>query len=309
VSAVAECRAVLAAKSRSFRLAARLLPEGCRDDAAVIYAWCRRADDAVDEVPPEAQVGAVAQLRAELDAVYGGQPLADPLLVAFADVVRRRRIPRLYADELVEGMAMDQRGETYRTLDDLHRYCFRVAGTVGLMMCHVMGTRRDQARVQAAHLGIAMQLTNVCRDVAEDYARGRLYLPATLVAGAVPAPRPGDRLPASAGQGLAGVIGTLLADADRFYRSGRKGLDALGWRSALACDAAARIYAAIGDELRRRGHDVLAGRAIVSTARKLWIVAGCTWRALRGLPARWRRLAAPRVPESPLGWTDDFLRP
>jgi phytoene synthase len=314
-AAIAECRAILAAKSKSFRLAARLLPAECRDDAAVVYAWCRRADDAVDERPVAEQAAAVAELRAELTAIYGGALVVDPTLRAFADVVRRRRIPRFCCDEMLEGMAMDQRGERYADLDALYRYCFRVAGTVGLMMCHVMGVSRADARVHAVHLGMGMQLTNICRDVAEDWARGRVYLPAALLADAnalalvdVDAARAGRPLPEAVRTVLAPVVHRLLDDAERFYRSGERGLSALGGRAALAVDAARRVYGAIGDEIARQRYDVLAGRAFVSGPRKLWLVAGCVWRALVAAPGRilQRRRA---VPVLNAGWSDDFLRP
>jgi phytoene synthase len=326
VDAIDTCRAILASKSKSFRLAAQLLPADCRDDAAVVYAWCRRADDAVDERPAGEQAAAVATLRAELDDVYAGAGRArvEPILGAFADVVRRREIPRFYADELIEGMAMDQRGETYLSIEDLYRYCFRVAGTVGLMMCHVMGVRDPAARVHAAHLGMGMQLTNICRDVAEDWGRGRVYLPRLLLAdaGALTlvndeAARAGRPLPASVRTMLAPIVRVLLERAERFYRSGERGLAALDGRCALAVDAAHRIYGAIGDELARRGHDVLAGRAVVSLPRKLLLVVVCLGRALgrllRGRPRHGPGATSPVAPApgplATMGWTDDFLRP
>jgi phytoene synthase len=331
IDAVDTCRAILAHKSRSFRLAAQLLPAACRDDAAVVYAWCRRADDAVDERPRPEQAAAVAALRAELDLIYAasgtGVVIVDPIVGAFADVVRRRHIPRFYADEHIEGKAMDQRDERYAAMADLYRYCFRVAGTVGLMMCHVMGVEDPAARVHAAHLGMGMQLTNICRDVAEDWGRGRLYLPETLLAdvGALAqvnaeAARAGAPLPEAARKLLAPVVRTLLADAERFYRSGERGLGALGWRCALAVDAARRVYGGIGDEVARRGHDVFAGRAVVSWPRKLWLLGGCLGRALRRAFTGWRahpaeervpRRAAAAAPATlaTMGWSDDFLRP
>lgn len=262
--------------SKSFALASRLLPPVVRDEAAIVYAFCRRADDAIDLAPAEEQPARLAALRAELDSVYRGEPMADAILAEFQTVVAARRIPREYPDELLAGMAMDAAGHFYRTLDDLLRYAFRVAGTVGLMMCHVMGVRRDDALRNATHLGVAMQLTNICRDVAEDWGRGRVYLPRDLLdrAGAPPlAPGPGAPIPRETAPALARVVADLIALADRYYRSGDEGLSALAPRSALSVRAARLIYSRIGAILARRAFDPLSGRAVVSTARKLWLVA------------------------------------
>ena len=180
--------ATIAHHSKSFSLAAKILPPACRDDAAVVYSYCRRVDDAVDEVAAEAALPAIARLRQELATLYqaaaepAATPIADPVLARFAAICESRRIPRHYPAELIAGMEMDAVGARYERLEDLLRYAYRVAGVVGLMMCHVMSLRGERALVHAAHLGIAMQLTNICRDVAEDWRRGRLYLPAELLA-------------------------------------------------------------------------------------------------------------------------------
>jgi phytoene synthase len=152
-----------------------------------------------------------------------------------------------------------------------------------------------------------MQITNICRDVAEDWALGRLYLPDDVLArhGAGGLGRElGRPLPASAVPALAATVAELLALADRYYRSGDRGLRHLPWRSAFAIRAARSIYAAIGGRLRHRGHDVTAGRAVVPTWRKLSLVGGAAMWALSRAPARWlRRLTGgprPRVPTTVL---------
>ena len=175
----AVARSTIAQHSKSFALASRLLDRRTRDQTAIVYTFCRRADDAIDlSSEPAIELG---RLRGELDAIYAGRP-GDEVLRAFAEISRERAIPRCYPDELLAGMAMDVAGTHYATVDDLHRYAYRVAGVVGLMMCHVFGVRDDAALVPAARLGVAMQLTNICRDVAEDWARGRCYLPDELLA-------------------------------------------------------------------------------------------------------------------------------
>jgi phytoene synthase len=299
--AIVQCRQTLAAHSRSFSLAARLLPAGSRDEAAVLYAWCRRADDAIDEAPPGEQRARLAGLERELYDVYAGAPQSQTQLAAFQQVVERRHIPAHYPGELLEGLRMDTVGQRYQSVQQLVVYCYRVARTVGLMMCHVLGVRSPRALQYAAHLGIAMQLTNICRDVAEDWQRGRLYIPDELLA-RLGTPgldsELGRPLPASARGPLSRAIADLLALADRYYRSGDRGLPALPLRAAFAVRTARLVYAAIGRRLAEQQYDVLAGRAIVPTWMKLWLTAKAAFLTLAELPARARRRfkRAPRLP-------------
>ena len=290
-------RATIAVHSRSFALASRVLAPGQRDDVAVLYTWCRRADDAVDLVDVSRAPAALATLHAELDDAWQGRA-SDPVMIAFGALVKARAIPRGYADELLAGLAMDAADTRYQTFEDLFTYCWRVAGVVGLMMSHVFGVRDDDALVSAAHLGIGMQLTNVCRDVAEDWERGRLYVPDELCArhgAAGLASELGRPLPRSAHAPLAASVRELLALADRYYRSGDRGLAALPWRAGLAVRAARRVYAAIGRRIARQGHDVTAPRAVVPTAWKLAHVGAALGRALVGAP-RLVVAAPPRIP-------------
>jgi phytoene synthase len=299
--AIALARAEIAAGSRSFALASRILPRRIRDQTAFVYAWCRRADDAIDLAPADAQPEILIGLERELDRIYRGTA-TDPVLAGFASVVEDRWIPHAYPAALLAGMAMDVAGTRYRTVADLELYAWRAASVVGLMMSHVMGVRRDRALVEAAHLGLAMQLTNVCRDVAEDWERGRLYLPDELLAAHGAAGLAGDLgrpLPRSALGPIAGAVADLLAIADRHYRRGDRGLAALPWRCAAAVRAARHIYAAIGGRLAARRHDVTAGRAVVSTPRKLWHVAAALLRAAGEAPARALDRLRGRVPHIP----------
>lgn len=274
-----EAHRILRAGSKSFAFATRLLPRETGDRAAVIYAWCRRADDAVDLCPPGDAPRAVARLRDELARIYAGGPSDDATVSAFAAVVRATGIPRAYPEALLDGMAADAAGTRYPTFDALYGYCFQVASTVGLMMSHVFGVRDDRALRHAAHLGIAMQLTNICRDVVEDERRDRVYLPAELLGGDLP--------PMQGGARTAAAVAALLRVAEDHYRSGDQGLPALPVTCAWAIRTARLIYAEIGGVIARRGFDVLGGRAVVSPGRKLWLVL----RALAGTAAA--RIASP----------------
>jgi phytoene synthase len=327
--AVRACRQTLARGSKSFALASRLIPPDVRDEAAVIYTWCRRADDAVDLAPSGEAASALEGLRLELDSVYAAAPVrarravtacaargafvgsGDAALAAFAEVVHRRRIPRRYPEELLAGLGMDVAGAHYRSLDELLLYGFRVAGAVGLMMCHVMGLRDDRALESAAHLGIAMQLTNICRDVAEDWARGRLYLPEDWLAAEDAADlrhRLGGPLPDHAHAPLARGTLRLLEHADGYYASGDCGMAALPTRCQVATRAARLIYAEIGTVIRTRlrafGPGAMAERAVVPTGRKLVLVARAAVDVAALAPVRLTDLRRPRSPRAVLGAAD-----
>lgn len=270
-AAVRSSRQVLALHSKSFALAGKLLPPACLDDAAAVYAWCRRADDAIDQPSVEGPSRALSRLERELEALYAGKEPSDLALLAFADVVRRRHIPVEYPQALLAGMAMDTGHVAYVSLAELRTYCFRVAGTVGLMMCHVLGVRHPHALKHAADLGIGMQLTNICRDVQEDWQRGRRYLPRELFSSErTPEldPTQSALTPAVAAS-CRPVVRELLRLADEYYTSGDRGLTYLSPRAAFAVRTARLVYSSIGTRIARTGHDVLAGRAVVSRASKL----------------------------------------
>ena len=300
MSRTSELRRILAEGSRSFSLAGRLLPEATLDDAAALYAWCRRADDAVDDSPPSEQPAALAGLEQELDTLYGGG-VPTPggrdvtghdalVLEAFAELVERRRIPRLYPAELLAGMAMDVRGTHYRTLDDLRLYAYRVASTVGLMMCHVLGVKDDAALRPAAHLGVALQLTNISRDVQEDWGLARLYLPDSLL-GAAASPLhealgSGGGFPQAHALAAAEATRRLLQEADAYYASADRGLASLPLQAAMAIRSARWIYRGIGVVVAEQDHDPRAGRAVVPTPRKLGLLARASGAELLRIPHR-----------------------
>jgi 15-cis-phytoene synthase len=295
-------RTTIAHHSKSFALASKLLGPRLRDQTSVVYTWCRRADDAVDEGNDPR---ALARLHAELDDAYRGDA-RDPVLAAFGEVARERAIPRAYPGELLAGMAMDADGTHYATHADLITYAWRVAGVVGLMMTHVFGISDDDALVPAAHLGMGMQLTNICRDVAEDWQRGRLYIPDELLAEHGAAGLAGDLgkpLSATAVRSLAGAVRSLLALADRYYRSADRGIPALPWRAGIAVRVARDVYAGIGTQIARKDHDVTAGRAVVPRRTKLARVAAAIARSTLAAPARAFGPAA-RVPQRTLELAD-----
>jgi phytoene synthase len=305
----AHCRAVLSRHSRTFALASKLLPPQVRDEAATVYAWCRHVDDAVDA---GGGAEALSRLEQELDAIYAGGEQSKTALAAFQRIVQRRHIPELYPRELLAGMRMDVDGVRYDDWRTLLRYCYRVAGTVGLMMCHVMGVRQQGALPHAARLGMGMQLTNICRDVLEDWHMGRLYLPGPVLerhgVGWLRRQGPGP-FPESARAGVASSVRDVLEVAAGYYRDGDRGLGALSWRCAVAIRAARQLYSAIGDELARRGYDPTVGRAVVPARRRLQLVVTSSLHAVADLPPRftpaWR--SPPQAPATVLHFEQALL--
>lgn len=264
----AQSVATLAKHGRSFRLAGRLLDPERLDDAALLYAFCRVADDAVDNAQsPEAAHGAVGALREQLL----GQRPADELLAGFRKMALRRRMPIAAAFALLDAVETDV--GTVRIADDraLLRYAYGVAGTVGLMMAALLGGTDPRAAAPAIDLGIGMQLSNIARDVAEDARLGRVYLPATRLRAAGVDPEAivrGDADPAR----VTTVVAELLDLAERYYRSADGGLRHLPYRSRLTVLAAGRLYRAIGRKVRRRGVAALVSRTVVGAVEKAaWV--------------------------------------
>jgi phytoene synthase len=276
---VQQGRALLARKARSFHLATSLLPIGLRDDIAILYAFCRTADDLADEAANPGQArGALSRLDLEL----AGKRRPGKLVAALSMVSERHDFSLDYARLLLEGVRTDL--EVVRIRDDsqLLGYCYRVASTVGLMLCRVLGVRDPAAEPFAVDLGLAMQLTNIVRDVHEDASRNRVYLPNSrlqargLTAGQLCAERADREL-------VRQVCLELLELADRHYLSAEQGLSYIPLRARLGIAVAHRVYASIGWRSRRLKHNPLDGRMVVPRYEKAWRIAeaiGVTCRSL-----------------------------
>ncbi len=264
------CREAIRHGSLSFHAASKLLPAGVRDPALALYAFCRLADDEVDL--KRDKVGSVLRLRDRLDLVYAGRPKNAPTDRAFAAVVESFEMPRALPDALLEGLAWDAEGRRYRTLSDVRAYSARVASAVGAMMCVLMRVRDADALARACDLGVAMQLTNISRDVGEDARAGRIYLPLDWLteAGVEPEaflvdPIPDDR--------IRGCVARLLREADKLYARGEAGIPALPVAARPGIYAARHIYAGIGGAIARNGHDTISYRARTYKGQKIgWLM-------------------------------------
>jgi 15-cis-phytoene synthase len=269
-SDIAACRELLRGGSRTFFAASLVLPRSVSDPAIALYAFCRLADDAVDL--GAGRGNAIAELRDRLSRAYAGQPMASASDRAFAEAVARFAIPRELPELLLEGLAWDAEGRRYKTLNELLGYAVRVAGTVGAMMSLLMHRRDTTVVARACDLGIAMQLTNIARDVGEDARSGRLYLPLQWLSEMGIDP---DRWLAKPGHdaGIGEAVRRLLATADIFYDRSVAGIGALPRSCRPGIHAARLIYAEIGREIARGGFDSVSRRAVVSSQRKLRLLA------------------------------------
>jgi phytoene synthase len=266
---VASSRQVLDRHARSFSWAATLLPADRHDDAAILYAFCRGVDDAVDEAPTRAEaLQALADLERGLEDGADASD-ASACTAALIALSERRGVSLRAARQLIAGVRGDLDPVCVADDAELFRYCYHVAGTVGLMMCGVLGVTDRAAHVHAVDLGIAMQLTNICRDVLEDARMGRVYLPADRLRAQGVTPE--ALLDGSADRdAVAQVVRDLLELAERYYASADAGMRYIPARPRLAILVAARVYRAIGQRLlSRHGGDALHGRTVVPLVSKL----------------------------------------
>lgn len=265
---------MFADRARTFSFAARFLPGRERQAAETLYAFCRYVDDLVDEPAPGRSPAEVRSELADWDAwLAGGAPTDqdDPLRAALAETIEAFGLPRDCLRRLIEGQLWDLERRSFTTRRDLEAYCYQVASTVGLAMAHILGAPGPLAGRHAAQLGLAMQLTNILRDVAEDLDRGRVYLSSRELA------RHRD---ARAGlvarrttPGLTAVVGSLARHARQYYAQDRRGIPMLPPACRFPIYLAASLYERILDKIERRECDVFAGRAATGSTEKALLAA------------------------------------
>ncbi|MEP7065048.1 MAG: phytoene/squalene synthase family protein [Gemmatimonadota bacterium] len=306
VADAAECEALTRRHARTFAMASRFLPAEKRRAAFAIYAFCRVADDIVDEMPRAHEADtriALAKHRARLVEALRGNPRGS-IFRELRWAVRRFGIPGRPFHELINKLHDDLHPGELATWEDLSRYCGGVASTVGEMCAHVFGLpsrgpSRQIAIQRARTLGIALQLTNILRDVGEDAERGRCYLPtADLVRFGL---RRADVLARAidpADSRWTELMRFEIARARELYAEGSLGLDLVDADARCCATICARGYAAILGALERRSYDSITGRARVGTAGKARIVLA-VWRETRRLSAG-ARSDAPRLARAPL---------
>lgn len=288
------CRHTARSTAKNFYYGFLVLPRRKRDAISAVYAFMRHADDISDDpqLPTAEKREKLEQWLASLQAVVGGKQTDDPVLMAVADAQRRYEIPFELLEKLVYGTTMDcfeegrgarDKGQgpivLYRTFDDLYNYCYHVASVVGLVCIKIFGYRDPQAEKLAERLGVAFQLTNIIRDVKEDAAMGRIYLPSDdLHVYGVP--------PLAIMEGnIAALRPVLELEAQRareFYQDGEKLLALIESESEPALWTLMNIYRRLLDKIAARNYDVLSERVRLTTAEKIKILGKGMWRRVAG---------------------------
>jgi phytoene synthase len=272
-AAYRECERITWSQARNFAYGIRLLPPAKRRGLATIYAFARRIDDIGDgDLPADTKLQQLEQARQSLTSTSTSTGNEDPVLIALADTANRfPDVPIEAFGELIDGCVADVRGTTYETFDDLLHYCRCVAGSIGRLSLGIFGTDDKQAPVLADSLGVALQLTNILRDIREDYQNGRVYLPAEDLK-KFDCPLDGVSNEARAPQAPLPQFGRLVEfEAERardWYATGLRLLPMLDRRSAACTGAMAGIYRRLLDRIAAEPTAVLRGRVSLPASQK-----------------------------------------
>ena len=267
------CAALTAIHSCSFSLATRLLPAGKRRAMRALYAFCRVSDDIVDRPGPDAE----QRLDEWKLKTFSAQPNDDDLVaLAWADTRQRFAIPPRYAEQLIEGVGRDLVQTRYETFDELAAYAYGVASTVGLMSMHIVGFSGPQAIPYAIKLGVALQITNILRDVGEDHRAGRVYLPTQELAdyGLSEADLAGGQV----NERWRRFMRFQIQRNRRLYAEAWPGIAMLHKDGRLAVAAAAGFYQEILSDIEAHDYDVFKRRAHIGGHAKLRMIPGLWWR-------------------------------
>ena len=266
-----ECQRITRREARNFYYAFVLLPPKRRQAIYVAYAFCRYCDDAVDsETSTEEKLQRLADLRRMLEQCYQGQA-DEPVFVGLAQVAKDYEIPREYFEEILAGMEADRVKTRYQDFSELREYCYRVASAVGLICIHIFGFDDARAKAHAIDLGLAMQLTNISRDVKEDLDFGRIYLPQDELAQFGYSEE--DLISGRFDDAFQALMRFQAERARAYFRSGFQLLPYLSPRSRACTAVLGRIYSKLLDRIEAANYDVLNYRVSLSTAEKLGIMA------------------------------------
>ncbi|MEM4554519.1 MAG: phytoene/squalene synthase family protein [Candidatus Anstonellaceae archaeon] len=256
-----ECKAVLQKGSKTFFFSSKILPKEKKKAFWAVYAFCRKTDDIVDEGDEDADSKAkrLYLWKRQLLRALSGKGSSEPVIRAFAKVALQYKIPKAYPLILMKGVSTDLRKQEFRTFRQLRAYCYSVASVVGLMLLHVMGVTSAAAKRKAIALGIAMQLTNILRDVAEDRAVGRIYLPTKdLKRFRLSRSDIRPNLPKSKKEAFRKLIEFECKRAQRYYDQAASGILLLPKGLQVAIATASSLYSSILQKLKRANYDVWA---------------------------------------------------
>lgn len=272
------CAEVTAVHSRSFYLASGLLPPYKRRAVRALYAFCRVTDDLVDRGDKDAALH-LRQWRHKILAATPNE--TDPVALAWLDTQVRHRVPTRYIEQLIDGVAHDLTHVRYQTFEELTAYCYGVASTVGLMSMHIIGFVGPEALPYAIKLGVALQVTNILRDVAEDWRSGRLYLPQQDLAlfGLEESDVARGVESGQVTQPWRTFMRYQIERNRELYHAALPGIRLLDPEGRLAIQAAAELYAAILQDIEANDYNVFARRAHINLWGKLSRLPGIWWRS------------------------------
>ncbi len=271
------CKKAILHGSLSFHAASLALPESVRTPCLALYAFCRLADDEVDLKKDKS--ASIYDLVQRLDLVYAGTPRNHPMDRAFASMVEKFDMPRALPEALFEGFVWDAMSKQYNNIDELISYSARVASSVGVMLCVIMGERRAEVLSRACDLGVAMQLTNIARDIGEDAQEGRLYIPLDWFQqeGLDPAQ---FLIEPTQSQSTVRFTKRLLGQAQTLYHRSEAGIAFLPPKVRPAMFAARHIYSAIGTEIKKNNYDNINLRAKTNKVTKTKLLTFSTFQSL-----------------------------
>ncbi|MDD5120569.1 MAG: phytoene/squalene synthase family protein [Candidatus Omnitrophica bacterium] len=276
LSGFKEAKRITKKFAKTFYLASLFLPKDRKYAGYSVYALCRLSDEAVDNSAICNQTDILLGLEEKISAAYSGCKLNEPLLAAFRETVKKYKIPKECFDELIEGMRMDLKIKRYPDFSALYKYCYRVAGVVGLIMIKIFGYKDASCRDYGIKLGIAMQLTNILRDINEDIGRGRIYLPqdemlkfnvseSQLIKGLN-------------NEGFKNLMRFQIERCRKYYEESSAGIKLIDSRlSRLVVMVMKETYCGILDEIKKNNYDIFSKRVFVSKSRKIAIISKILW--------------------------------
>jgi len=261
--------------AKAFYFASFFLTAKKRRAVYSIYALCRISDESVDDFANLSDPAALNGVARKIDSAYSGVELKEPLLLAFRKTIEEYQLPKEYFDELIKGMGMDLTKKRYANFDELYSYCYKAAGVIGLIMLKIFGSGAQRAEKSAISLGVAMQLTNIIRDIPEDFARGRVYLPQDEIKSFNLSEK--DILEHNINDNCKALLKFQSERARGYYRDAQNGIGYIGdLRSRVVALAIKELYSGILDLIEKRDFDVFSERAALGFLKKI----GCLLRAV-----------------------------
>ena len=263
--------------AKTFYLASVFLPKDKRLASYAVYAICRQSDESVDNIQAYSEAENLNKINKRIETAYSKAPINDNLLLSFRYIIIKYGIPKKYFDELIEGMRMDMRQNRYTNFSELYSYCYRVAAVVGLIMLKILGSKNKLSEEYAISLGIAMQLTNILRDIKEDYLRGRIYLPLEDLSRFCVSVK--DIESNKADGNFVELMKFEIRRCREYYQKSQRGIQMItGIRERFVVIAMREMYSQILKQIEKKSYDIFSSRAHLNKFQKILTVFKITLR-------------------------------